>query len=57
MIYLVSNQQQLFETDEYSKISLDDANTRFINYISSIKIDDTLVNIMKNELQKRDLFK
>ena len=25
MIYLVSNQQQLFETDEYSKISLDDA--------------------------------
>lgn len=42
---------------ENFEISLDDANTRFINYISSIKIDDTLVNIMKNELQKRDLFK
>ena len=25
MIYLVSNQQKLFETEEYSQISLDDA--------------------------------
>lgn len=39
------------------KISLCNANTKFIKYISSIGSNDTILNIIRNELVKRNLLK
>ncbi|MFD3156793.1 hypothetical protein ACFIJ5_08035 [Haloimpatiens sp. FM7330] len=58
-IFYGSLKEDNFETNflQIFKISLPSANRKFIKYINSIGNNDTIFNMIKSELEERNLFK